>query len=61
MLNFLTKSVIFAVALQAYLGIASSPILDKSVATAEKRASGYINAVYFTNWCVILLSFVLSS
>lgn len=48
MLGFLSKSAILAIALQASLGFASP--LNKDIAALDKRGSGYVNAVYFTNW-----------
>jgi chitinase len=54
MLSLLKKSVAIAAALQATFGLAS-PISAETAATAlEKRAGGYANAVYFTNWYVSL-------
>lgn len=52
MLGFLSKSAILAIALQASLGFASP--LNKDIAALDKRGSGYVNAVYFTNWCALI-------
>ena len=46
MLGFIKKSIAVAAALQVITAVAS-PISEVSV---EKRASGFANAVYFTNW-----------
>ncbi|KAL7892624.1 glycoside hydrolase family 18 protein [Trichoderma sp. SZMC 28014] len=48
MLGFLGKSVALLAALQATL-TSASPVAANDV-SIEKRASGYANAVYFTNW-----------
>nr|AAM70478.1 endochitinase precursor [Stachybotrys elegans] len=46
MLPFIAKSLTALVSLQASLGFAS-PVSNKEVG---KRADGYLNSVYFTNW-----------
>ncbi|KAL7929119.1 endochitinase 42 [Trichoderma chlorosporum] len=48
MLNFLGKSVALLAALQATLSSASPLATEER--SVEKRASGYANSVYFTNW-----------
>ncbi|KAH6604958.1 chitinase [Trichoderma cornu-damae] len=48
MLNFLGKSVALLAALQATLSSATP--LAKEERSIEKRANGFANAVYFTNW-----------
>ncbi|KAK1253955.1 hypothetical protein MKX07_002032 [Trichoderma sp. CBMAI-0711] len=48
MLNFFGKSVALLAALQATL-TSASPLATKEH-SVEKRASGFANAVYFTNW-----------
>lgn len=48
MLGFLGKSVALLAALQATL-TSATPVSTNDV-SVEKRASGYTNAVYFTNW-----------
>lgn len=48
MLNFLGKSVALLAALQATLTSASPLAINER--SVEKRASGFANAVYFTNW-----------
>jgi chitinase len=48
MLGFLGKSVALLAALQATF-TSASPVTANDV-SVEKRASGYANAVYFTNW-----------
>ncbi|RFU80649.1 chitinase [Trichoderma arundinaceum] len=47
MLNFFGKSVALLATLQAALSSASPLATESSV---EKRANGFVNAVYFTNW-----------
>jgi chitinase len=47
MLSNMFKLLATAVALQATIGVAK-PI--NSLEVVEKRASGYQNSVYFTNW-----------
>lgn len=46
MFGLLSKSVALLAALQATVTVAS-PLNSMGV---EKRGSGYVNAVYFTNW-----------
>lgn len=50
MLNLLGKSVALLAALQAALSFASPVATEER--SVEKRASGFANAVYFTNWWV---------
>ena len=52
MLNLLKKSVAIAAALQANFTIASLIGTETGEAALEKRAGGFANAVYFTNWHV---------
>lgn len=48
MLSFLGKSVALLAALQATLSSASPLATEER--SVEKRANGYANSVYFTNW-----------
>jgi chitinase len=48
MLSFLGKSVALLAALQATLSSASPLATEEH--SVEKRANGYANSVYFTNW-----------
>lgn len=48
MFGLLSKSVAVLAALQATVVLAS-PVHSAGV---EKRGNGFVNAVYFTNWCV---------
>ncbi len=48
MLSTLAKTLAVLVSLQTTLGLAT-PVAPSDSAV-EKRASGYVNAVYFTNW-----------
>lgn len=52
MLNLLKKSVAIAAALQATFSLASPIGTETAEAALEKRAGGFANAVYFTNWHV---------
>lgn len=47
MLGFFTKAVATMAAVHATLGLASPITSDVDI---EKRGSGFVNAVYFTNW-----------
>jgi hypothetical protein len=54
MLSFLSKSLAVLASLQAVSGMAM-PRVEKPF-EVSKRASGPVNAVYFTNWFVALYS-----
>lgn len=52
MLSFAAKALTVLVSLQASLGLAV-PLGEVDV---EKRATGFVNSVYFTNWFVYFSS-----
>lgn len=49
--SLFARSVAVLAAFQATLGLATP--ISGSDGAIEKRASGYANSVYFTNWCVL--------
>ena len=54
MLSLLSKSVAVLASLHAALSLAS-PLMQREVPSevdVDKRATGFANAVYFTNWLV---------